>query len=273
MEQDENLAKSTIDAVTGLAKAVPIYPDLVQPAAQEIGKSLQTVSRLVNVAISPIRALVWGYEKIEEFIINRVSEKLSNVPHENIVTPLASIAVPTVEALKYLGDEEELREMFANLLANSMDKSEADNTHPAFVEIIKNLSALDAIVLKKFLSKETHPIRELHAVDEQLPEDGSPPKVSGETFWFYYSHLHFGNGLLNYNNVAKCFDNLIRLGLLRLGDRLEEDEMIIDQDKEEFSILVEWMANKGRGIYSIPRCIQLTQFGYIFVHTVIKPKI
>ena len=34
---DDNKIRDVIDAVTGVAKAVPVYQDVVQPAAQEIG--------------------------------------------------------------------------------------------------------------------------------------------------------------------------------------------------------------------------------------------
>ncbi|MEJ7740447.1 MAG: hypothetical protein WKF97_23765 [Chitinophagaceae bacterium] len=68
--------KSTIDAATGLVKAIPVYQDAIQPSAKQIGKSLETVAKLVNIALAPIKAVVWGYEQIEQFITNRVAENL-----------------------------------------------------------------------------------------------------------------------------------------------------------------------------------------------------
>lgn len=130
MEEDNNKpetnVKATIDAVTGLVKAVPVYQDTLQPAAKQIGQSLETVKKTVNIALAPIKALVWGYEKIEEFITTRLSEKLKNVPEENITTPKPEVAGPAVEALRYSGHNPNLRELYANLLANAMDKSTID---------------------------------------------------------------------------------------------------------------------------------------------------
>ena len=87
MEQEnpkpETNVKATIDAVTGLVKAIPVYQDTLQPSAKQIGQSLETVTKVVNIALSPIKALVWGYDKIEEFITTSVSEKLKNIPEEN----------------------------------------------------------------------------------------------------------------------------------------------------------------------------------------------
>lgn len=70
-ENKETNVKATIDAVTGLVTAIPIYQDTLQPSAKQIGKSLETVAKTVNIALGPIKALVWGYEKIEDFINTR----------------------------------------------------------------------------------------------------------------------------------------------------------------------------------------------------------
>ena len=51
-----------------LAKNLPvkeIYSDLAQPALSTVGKALQGATR---VALAPITALVWGYDKIAEYL-------------------------------------------------------------------------------------------------------------------------------------------------------------------------------------------------------------
>jgi hypothetical protein len=42
---DESKVRDVVDAVTGVAKTVPFYQDVLQPAAQELGKALQTESK------------------------------------------------------------------------------------------------------------------------------------------------------------------------------------------------------------------------------------
>lgn len=56
--------KDVIDATAGLVKAIPIYEDAVQPAAKQVGKALETVTKAVNVALAPVSLLIWGYDKI-----------------------------------------------------------------------------------------------------------------------------------------------------------------------------------------------------------------
>jgi len=64
--------------VTGAAKAIPVYQDIAQPAAQEVGKALQTVAKTVHIALAPVSALVWGYDQIKEFVSTKVSDRLKN---------------------------------------------------------------------------------------------------------------------------------------------------------------------------------------------------
>lgn len=133
-----------------IAKQLPIkdiYNDIAQPALSEIGKALQGVTR---VALSPITAMVWGYDKISTYLDYAIPKYFEDrkVKKENIITPDISIAVPVIEAMRYTAHKQELRDMYKNLLGAAMNRETADEVHPAFVEIIKQLSANEA----RFLS-------------------------------------------------------------------------------------------------------------------------
>lgn len=51
-----------------------------------------------------------------------------------------------MQALTYTAQNETLREMYVNLLANSMNTDKNSVVHPSFVEIIKQMNSLDAKV-------------------------------------------------------------------------------------------------------------------------------
>jgi len=145
---EESKIRDAADAVKGIVEAVPVYQDVVQPAAKEVGTALQTVAKTIHIVLAPISALVWGYDQIKDFMTTKVSEKLKDVPPENIATPKPNIAGPALEALKYTGHEETLSEMYANLLATAMDTRTARGAHPSFVEIIKQLTPDEAKLLQ-----------------------------------------------------------------------------------------------------------------------------
>ncbi|MGO4332490.1 DUF4393 domain-containing protein [Cupriavidus sp. M-11] len=142
-------------SVTEIAKAigqivdkVPVYEDALQPAAKELGKGLAVVAKAVNAALAPVEGLIWGVDKIKDFVRERVAKKLENVPPGEIQQPKPHIAVPAIEALRYTGAEESLSDLYANLLATSMDKATAYRAHPGFVDIIKNMCPDEAKVMK-----------------------------------------------------------------------------------------------------------------------------
>lgn len=67
MSEESSIAE-VIKATEGLVKAVPVYDDLVKPAAREVGKSLETIAKTINLILSPLRATIWGYEQITGFV-------------------------------------------------------------------------------------------------------------------------------------------------------------------------------------------------------------
>ena len=95
-----------------------IYNDLAHPILSTVGKTLQGAAR---VALAPVTALIWGYDKIAAYLDVALPEYFAKrkIKKESIVTPDESIAVPIIEALRYTSHKAELREMFTNLLVIS----------------------------------------------------------------------------------------------------------------------------------------------------------
>ncbi|MBI6947315.1 DUF4393 domain-containing protein [Pseudomonas koreensis] len=203
----DNKVKETIEAVTGLVKAVPVYEDAVQPAAKQIGKSLETIGKAINVALAPVGMLVWGYEKCQEFISTKVADRLKDVPPEDIITPKPNVAGPAIEALRYTGHEESLSDMYANLLAAAMDKSTADGAHPAFVEIIKQLTPDEAKLIAYFMRRQAFPIVSVRADNKEMGQGGYDVAVNVSLFGQKAE-------LALPDLVPSYLDNLARLGLI-----------------------------------------------------------
>lgn len=206
---EENKIRDAVDAVTGVAKAVPVYQDVVQPAAQEIGKALHTVAKTVHLALAPVSAIVWGYDQLKEFVSTKVAERLRNIPPEDIITPKPNVAGPVLESLRYTGNESSLSDLYANLLAASMDKATASGAHPAFVEIIKQLTPDEAKIVGLFIGPRAFPLLNVRwEYKNQTPEQsgGKDVLVNFSLLWqqvpLEFPHL-----------TPTYIDNLCRLGL------------------------------------------------------------
>lgn len=209
---EESKVRDVVDAVTGLAKAIPVYQDIAQPAAQEVGRALQTVAKTVHIVLAPVSALVWGYDQIREFIATKVSDRLKNVPPENIITPKPNVAGPALEALRYTGHESTLSDLYANLLAASMDKATANGAHPAFVEIIKQLTPDEAKLVALFVGDRVLPIMNLRW-DQKPNAEGT---TGGKMVLVNFSHLGQMAGCEFPQMTPTYLDNLCRLGLAEI---------------------------------------------------------
>ncbi|MFM4843488.1 DUF4393 domain-containing protein [Aeromonas caviae] len=206
---EENKIRDAADAIKGVVEAVPVYQDVVQPAAKEVGTALQTVAKTIHIVLAPVSALVWGYDKLTDFLSTRVADKLKDVPPECIATPKPNVAGPALEALRYTGHEESLREMYANLLAASMDTRTAQGAHPAFVEIIKQLTPDEARLLKYFAVPRPLPlvsVRREYKVETETERGGYDLLTN-------FSLFGWEAGCDYPEETPTYLDNLCRLGL------------------------------------------------------------
>jgi hypothetical protein len=220
---EENKIRDAADAIKGLVETVPVYQDVVQPAAKEVGTALQTVAKTIHIALAPVSALVWGYEQIKDFLNKALTERLKDIPQEQIITPNPAIAGPAIESLRFTANEPSLRELYANLLATSMDSKTAHQAHPAFVEILKQLAPDEARILKYMADQGiiTWPTAfltggftvELEAKPETAQESGL---IATSLPIPFFSTLGQDAGCIFPDLVPSYINNLCRLGLIEI---------------------------------------------------------
>lgn len=121
-----------------IGKQIPIkeiYNDLAHPTLSTVGQTLQGATR---IALTPISALIWGYDKISAYLDIAIPEYFAKrkVQKEKVQTPDPSIAVPTIVALQYTAHKPELREMFTNLLGASMNKDTCNDLSIFFCPVL-----------------------------------------------------------------------------------------------------------------------------------------
>lgn len=207
---EENKIRDAADAVKGVVEAVPIYQDLLQPAVKEVGTGLQTIAKTIHIALAPVSAMVWGYEKISDHLNKKLAEKLKDTPPDRIVTPNPAVAGPTVEALRFTANEPALREMYTNLLATSMDAETAQNAHPAFVQTIRQMVADEARIVNLIAAEESVNISQIPPIEfsnMMLHEQVEPVNIPRHTYLIKKSQCVFPGLIPSY------LDNLRRLGI------------------------------------------------------------
>jgi hypothetical protein len=257
--------KAAAEAVQGIVKAVPIYQDAVQPVAKEVGKALATVGKAINAALAPLEGLVWGFDQIRDYLSERLAQKLANTRPENITTPPANIAGPAIEALRFAGDDPELREMYASLLATAMDRLTAVSAHPAFVEIVKQLSPDEAKIMKCLADGGNRPVVSVLVV---IPGEEGERLITR-----HQSLLDYEAGVTNPELLPEYLDNLCRLGLTEIPPLLTMVSGVPYEPLENDPDLVSLM-EQIRAAGHTPRferaLLRLTDLGRRFVMACIK---
>lgn len=79
-----------------------------------------------------------------------ITEKIESIPDENLQEPQLSIVGPALDAARFYIEEEVIREMFAEVISASFDKTKSPNVHHSFVELIKQITPLEAKLLTLF---------------------------------------------------------------------------------------------------------------------------
>lgn len=199
--------------VEGIAESLPLkeaYRDVIQPAAKQLGQGLETVAKAINVALMPLEYAVWRGEQLREWLIPSLAERLRDVPEDRIVTPSAIVAGPALEALRFAAGEEELRDLYANLLATSMDRETAHKAHPAFVQILKQLSPDEARIIRLFVDANSYPIITIRAEMTDV--------TGGRDVLRHFSLVGEEAGCEYPELTPNYLDNLCRLGLAEIPE-------------------------------------------------------
>lgn len=257
------------DVLTGTLdtlKVIPeAYEDLAQPAVKETGKLIGMIPRAINAAFSGIH--IWILKK--EYLVDEtkvlLSEKLKNVAPEKIIPPLPYVAVPAIQALSYSMDSERLRDLYVNLLAKSMHIDETQNVHPCFVEIIKQMSPLDAQVMRCIAEENRYPIIYL---SQRNCEDHSRVSIDKKMItWMTCS---------DHSLIEISISNLCRNGIISTNiDSHYEDETIYDKilESENFKMLLhrfEKTLSKDFESYIEKRFLDITELGKLFISVCVK---
>ncbi|SOD41963.1 DUF4393 domain-containing protein [Nitrosovibrio sp. Nv4] len=220
-------AKGGIALIGEVIKAAGDNPQ-VREAGLELGKTAVTITRTINNVLLPLAAFNFAVEKARIYFAEQfpddMARKAKNIPQEAVIEPKSSVAGPALQGLAFCHEEQNLKEMYLNLLASAMDGRVARLAHPAFVEIIKQIDAEEAKLLQSVLATDhPFPIAEVFFTADK-------GKFKPTTITLYRHLLNLQND--NSDDPAEdaflpaMVDNWIRLGLVNVDYGLS----LVDHD-------------------------------------------
>ncbi|MDE7553017.1 DUF4393 domain-containing protein [Bacillus tropicus] len=200
-----NIIGSTMPLLT------QIYTDLASPSIKKIGQSLETVLDVAQTTLLPIK--FWSEKKKITFEKNleKYKEKLEKINESNIIDVTPEIGVPIIEKLTYTSNEE-LSELFTNLLAKTASSENVHLGHPGFIKIIESLSVDEARIVQYISTHYTNQkIETIPYINIRLKHKN---KDGGTNLLQYLTGIEKEIELVYPDNIQLYLENLVSLGIL-----------------------------------------------------------
>lgn len=243
-----------ISGENGLLKEV--YGDLAKPGVKQVGQALETVLGLGNSVLIPIQLLNAKGRYVVESNLNKYREKIENLNCDEVSPVPPEVGVPILEKLTYVTNDE-LVNLYTELLAKASSKSHCDMAHPNFVNIINSLSPDEAILISTLRGGESIPF-----IDRTMEKKSGQYHVVQPMI----TKLEDTARLAFPKNTKAYISNLEALGLLNVRrDVWSADEQIYADLSRRHEVHTvegsEYKPNFQKGI------IEITDLGSMFMNS------
>lgn len=131
---------------------------LFNPTAQAVGQGVGGVASFISI---PFRGLGLWSENVIDKMEKKIVEKNQEIPEENRDFSKFQQTAKAIDDAKYSLGEEELQDLFTNLISSTLDNRKNTNIHPSFSSILKEFTPLDAQIFEKIYTDRLVPIANL----------------------------------------------------------------------------------------------------------------
>ena len=236
--------------------SVEVYKDAAQPIVKPIGEILGFLPRTIKLALSGWEKWLINGEESLRLTAEAIKEKAKAIPEEKLVEPEPYVAIPAVQQISYCQNSSDLREMYASLIAASMNADTKWKVHPSFVDIIKQLNPDEARYIKKLVPNllNFYPL-----IDVQLHYNG---RNGYNTLVSNFTNSHI-EVLEHPENICSYIVNLERLKIIDIPPTIHLTDENIYKSLENHKLLhIPFLDNQeGVKITYKHKCFGLTPFG------------
>lgn len=232
------------------------FNDLSTPARQNIGNFLGDISycvfgklhtyvakRKINdsseVELHQAKVRIKQENDLKDYL-SSICDVVESTPEEKLIDPKLDIIGPAIEASKYYISNEDIRNMFVKLIGASINSDTTNEVHHSFVEIIKQLSPLDASNLRVLSKATRYPIASLKVIVDA----NNGFRTLKPLIWLY---SEINNDI---EDNAISLTNLVRLGLAEIPhDQYSQthDYDLLFKNQPYFKHLTEVMDKINKG--------------------------
>jgi hypothetical protein len=254
--------KESVEAAGVLVKVAGDTPE-AREAQREVGRALVTAGKLINNALLPVAAVNFAFEKARRYFTERFGEeiqpKIEKIPAERLTEPSAAVAGPAMQGLAFSHEEPNLKEMYLSLLATAMDSKIAMRAHPAFVEVVRQLSPPEAVYIRALIAHQHVAAVEVRA------------RTTSTGYHVLYRHLLYltrgkDNAVIADEMLPTYVDNWVRLGLVdaRYDLHVTDDRAYAVYEHHPKFIELKSQAREDQIVHFHRGVIHFTDFGREF---------
>jgi hypothetical protein len=139
-----------MEDLAGIAKladsklANKVYKDAGTDLAKEVGKTAVDIVRAFRLFLAPFQVAANVQIRLEKWL----EDARQRVPAERQIDAQANIVASTMDAIRFEDDTSNFKDYYVKLLASCVDRDSRSTLHPAFPGILRDLSPLDAQILR-----------------------------------------------------------------------------------------------------------------------------
>jgi hypothetical protein len=247
--------------------------NLINPAAKTIGERIENI---IDLIFTPIEiAKIYKNHAIVN-LKNRLADKIKNIPQDKRITPALNIVGPVLEASKFYIEDDMLREMFANLVTAACNIDKVRYVAPAFPDVIRQLSPIDARMLKIISVKSRVGLIPMISCREFF-------QVSGNYFFRGYVRIPGDSEQATLGQLLsfaeESLSNFERLGLLKCSKTLAKGSNVFNQEyewlEENVKVLPAYKEMQREQGYAdiaeiVRESLSYTVFGLNFINACVK---
>ena len=195
---------SGVGKVADSKLANSVYDDAVSPAAKELGKVGEDVTKTLRLFTAPFQLAAVAQDRFEIWL----NEVRRRVPLERQVEARSHVAGPALRAMLFMDEANPLAAYFLNLLSHAIDKETANDVHPAFVNVLEQICPQEAVLLKHYYQSLPGYIG--HQLSHHVMSENSEIRLES-----YPVDISSVSSALN---IRMYIDHLCTLGLLAIND-------------------------------------------------------
>ncbi|MES1181604.1 MAG: DUF4393 domain-containing protein, partial [Flavobacterium sp.] len=236
------------------------------PAIQKIGQALETVFGLSNTILLPLKLINEKARLNFQKHIDKYKEKLDKIDTEKIIDVPTILGTPIIDRLTYVTNEE-IANLFINLLTKASSSDTINEAHPAFIHIIDRMTIDEARLINHLSELNYFPFINIIARNKENSH------IHNKLAW-NLTGLELEVELLCSTNIDTYLNNLESLKIIESqGKVYKTDELLYKNLEEKYSQLItEYNLWASSMIQYQPMCeiqkgfFEITELGKSFIN-------